>query len=55
MQISFRVVFSFMLNATSLYCQAKVYFMPAGRKLAALKNTASSVRTQTDSRATNLR
>ena len=55
MQISFHVVFSFVLNATSLYRQAKVYFMPAGRKLAAPKNTASSVRSQTDSRTSNLR
>jgi hypothetical protein len=55
MQISLNVVFSFVLNATSLYRQAKVYFMPAGRKLAAPKNATSSVRNQTDSRASNLR
>ena len=55
MQISLSVVLSFLLNATSPYRQAKVCFMPAGRKVAAPKNTGSSVRTQTDSRTNNLR
>jgi hypothetical protein len=53
--ISLDVALSFVLNATSLHRQAKAYFMPAGRKLAAVKNTASSVRTQADSRTSDLR
>ena len=55
MQISISVVFLFVLNATSPCRQAKVCFMPAGRKVAALKNAGSSVRTKTDSRTDNLR
>ena len=55
MQISLHVVSPFVLNATSLNRQAKVYFMPAVRKVAASKNNQASVRSPVDSRGDNLR